>query len=597
MTDVFKGATDQSFKFELVDETTGLPATSIVYTDITAAYVRTRSAKVDITPATLASASAAHSDGGFILVNDTTNPGVYRFDPPDAAFADGAREVVITIVATGCRPSSRQFDLVNLNDQVAYAPNAAHGAAGGMFTRGSGAGQINQSADGQIDVNFVRLLNDAQSATDAKDFFDSGYDPTTNRVAGIAELETAANDLALAVADIDSVVTNGTYGNAAIKALIDIVQTSITNLNNLSAKCNLFGPAVMEIPATDGTVFSFKMVVRDDEDKLVNLDGTPTLIATNAAGDNRASHLSAVTNPATGEYAFTYTVEAIDTPESLIIEASGTISGEARKAYYRGYVADYDQASLINTILTNVNSLVSSVGTVVNLGSGATLARNAVDIDANLSVVDGKVDTIQSQVNTIHGKLPSKSYLTGSDNSDGDVEMDEATGNYGGTVAGIAGTIQTLDQLDTAQDTQHATTRTQGGAGPWGGGGGGGGGDPIVVLVPGIAQVPERARGRLIELYVQEAITIAVPVLDANGDPMDLSAVDLWFGATDRRGTLQINTASSGSVTGTETGFSLTVPKQTSPADDWKWALRYDDADGVNIVDGPLTIKFSPSKP
>lgn len=132
--DIFKGTTDQSLFFELVDSSTGLPKTGIVYTSITAAYVRTRIAKADITPATLASAAAAHSDGGFILVNDTTNPGLYRLDVPDAAFATGAPEVIITIVATGCRIVSRQVNLVDINNQVAYAPNAAASGVGGLLT-------------------------------------------------------------------------------------------------------------------------------------------------------------------------------------------------------------------------------------------------------------------------------------------------------------------------------------------------------------------------------------------------------------------------------------------------------------------------------
>jgi hypothetical protein len=38
--------------------------------------------------------------------------------------------------------------------------------------------------------------------------------------------------------------------------------------------------------------------------------------------------------------------------------------------------------------------------------------------------------------------------------------FDETTDNIAGTVGGIAGTITTLDALDTAQDTQHGTTQT-----------------------------------------------------------------------------------------------------------------------------------------
>lgn len=118
MTEILKGSTDQSVFVELVDSTTGLPKTGIVHTDVTGSYVRTRSARVAITMASLASASAAHSDGGFILVDDTNQPGVYRFDIPDAAFATGAKEVIVTVKATGCRTVSRLFDLVDLDNQT-----------------------------------------------------------------------------------------------------------------------------------------------------------------------------------------------------------------------------------------------------------------------------------------------------------------------------------------------------------------------------------------------------------------------------------------------------------------------------------------------
>lgn len=64
-------------------------------------------------------------------------------------------------------------------------PAVAAEAAGGLYTRGSGAGQINQQANGQVDANLERMLNGAQSATDLKDFADDGYDPATNKVEGV----------------------------------------------------------------------------------------------------------------------------------------------------------------------------------------------------------------------------------------------------------------------------------------------------------------------------------------------------------------------------------------------------------------------------
>lgn len=157
MTDIFKGATSNSRLIELVDSTTGLPKTGIVYTDVTGSYVRTRSARVAITMATLASASAAFSSGGFILIDDTNQPGVYRVDIPDAAFVTGVDEVVVTIKATGCRTVSRSFDLVNINNQIAYVPNAAADAAGGLPISDAGGLDLDSKLANTNEVTTARM--------------------------------------------------------------------------------------------------------------------------------------------------------------------------------------------------------------------------------------------------------------------------------------------------------------------------------------------------------------------------------------------------------------------------------------------------------
>ncbi len=58
---------------------------------------------------------------------------------------------------------------VNIYDAVRAGltalPNAAAEAAGGLFTRGTGAGQINQDANGRIDANVAALANDVISAS------------------------------------------------------------------------------------------------------------------------------------------------------------------------------------------------------------------------------------------------------------------------------------------------------------------------------------------------------------------------------------------------------------------------------------------------
>lgn len=47
-------------------------------------------------------------------------------------------------------------------------PNAAAEAAGGLYTRGTGAGQINQAANGQVDTNPVSVAGSSSAATNLR---------------------------------------------------------------------------------------------------------------------------------------------------------------------------------------------------------------------------------------------------------------------------------------------------------------------------------------------------------------------------------------------------------------------------------------------
>ncbi len=58
-------------------------------------------------------------------------------------------------------------------------------------------------------------------------------------------------------------------------------------------------------------------------------------------------------------------------------------------------------------------------------------------------VASGK--TLHAVASAIKDKLPSKSYLTGTANSDGDIQADEATGNFPGTVAKSPSTLAAAD--------------------------------------------------------------------------------------------------------------------------------------------------------
>lgn len=148
---------------------TGAGLTGLVFNtaSLTAYYYREGAASaVAITLATMTLGTWA--TGGFIVVDATNLPGVYQLGIPNAALAAGAKSVLIMLKgAANLAPIVLEIELTAVDNQDAVRggmtslPNAAAEAAGGLYTRGSGAGQVNQQANGQHDVNVVRWLNTA----------------------------------------------------------------------------------------------------------------------------------------------------------------------------------------------------------------------------------------------------------------------------------------------------------------------------------------------------------------------------------------------------------------------------------------------------
>jgi hypothetical protein len=131
-----KDATNVSVTIRIIDSSDGTPETGVVWNTagIDLEYRREGAASVDITEATLAALTDAHSDGGFLHIGN----GYYRLDVPDAAFATGANGVLVHGTVTGMVVIGEYIQLVDYNpfDAVRMGmtalPNAAADAAGGL---------------------------------------------------------------------------------------------------------------------------------------------------------------------------------------------------------------------------------------------------------------------------------------------------------------------------------------------------------------------------------------------------------------------------------------------------------------------------------
>lgn len=201
------GSTSKTVQVFIQDSsvTTGAGLTGLAYNtaSLVASYVQPGASRAAITLATLAAANSAWSSGGFKEIDSTNCPGLYRLDIPDACLT-GANHVTIHLKgATSMVPCLLEIELVAYDPQdtmrlgLTALPNAAAEAAGGLYTRGTGAGQINQDANGRVDVSLKAILGTTltetagQIAAAFKKFFDKAS--PTGTVNSIPDAVAGAN--------------------------------------------------------------------------------------------------------------------------------------------------------------------------------------------------------------------------------------------------------------------------------------------------------------------------------------------------------------------------------------------------------------------
>lgn len=233
---VTAGKTNVSVYYYIVQDASatspGEPVTGLLFSDIetggSASYVRQGAARTDLTLITLASASATHADGGFILVDDTNMPGLYRCDYPDAAFATGVDQVFLQIVVASANNAVAAPILVDITDVdlrdsvrggMTALPNAAADGAGGLPISDAGGLDL----DGRLDADVSsRLAPTTASRT---------LDVTAAGNAGIdwnnIENPTTAQNLSSTNIDPDQVVASVTGAAGSVTGAVGSVTGAV----------------------------------------------------------------------------------------------------------------------------------------------------------------------------------------------------------------------------------------------------------------------------------------------------------------------------------------------------------------------------------
>jgi len=108
---------------------------------------------------------------GFKEKDATNMPGMYEFGVPDALLAAGVKWATVMFKgATNMAPCVLEIEVTAVSNQDAVRggmtalPNANAEAAGGLYTRGTGAGQIKQTNNGEIDSNVTHINNVATTS-------------------------------------------------------------------------------------------------------------------------------------------------------------------------------------------------------------------------------------------------------------------------------------------------------------------------------------------------------------------------------------------------------------------------------------------------
>ena len=240
-----KGATSRILTVFIQDSSssTGAGLGSLVHTSsIVGGYVREGGTGVALaidedvaTEGTYQAPSAAGKVRIGTVANQRT--GVYELHFHNDLFATGAETLTITL---GGASNMAELPIeVQLSDPVrglggpTALPNAAAEAAGGLYTRGSGAGQINQANNGEIDVDVSRVNGTGQTAGDLAALIVI-VDGIVDDIKTATVTDAAGANIAVDIISVKSTVDNTENGVGIIVADTNELQVKLVGITLLS---------------------------------------------------------------------------------------------------------------------------------------------------------------------------------------------------------------------------------------------------------------------------------------------------------------------------------------------------------------------------
>jgi hypothetical protein len=310
---VTAGKTDVTVYFYIVQDASatspGEPVTGLLFSDIetggSASYARQGAARVDLTLVTQTPAGA-HTDGGFVQVDATNMPGLYRCDYPDAAFATGVDQVYLQLVVAAAKNAvaapivvdltdvdfrdSTSMGLSNLSDLFTSLINAQYNITGGSTTtittnatRGDNYynGQL-IFVDAQSGHQIARNVNSYASASGTFTVDIMNFLPSSGTLYVLNIPAQFGSDRALVETRLDELILNAGAAPGAGSVLEDLMGASFaTGTDSLEALRNLLDtrvPAVLSqanIETWSQTGAAAALVAIRLDELILNAGGAP----------------------------------------------------------------------------------------------------------------------------------------------------------------------------------------------------------------------------------------------------------------------------------------------------------------------------------
>ena len=173
--------------------------------------------------------------------------------------------------------------------------------------------------------------------------------------------------------------------NSEAQAMFDALNQSA------SRRVLLATSAQWEVPESGSNTFTIQLRTYDGDGAPVNADSNPSITLTGAVTGDLSANLSAISNPATGVYKWTYTNASGSTTEQVELTTTPTIGGTAFPVSTFPIICDFVAATFTTADRTKIEDTYA----IVNHGTYGNAA-----IKTQTAAIEADTQDLQTQVGT-----------------------------------------------------------------------------------------------------------------------------------------------------------------------------------------------------